>query len=187
MNEITFSFSVIALLSFVIGGLLVKNYLLTSKIKLHREFVKRTNVKKFLFILEKTHWRVLDSSDISMMLDKYFELALNKLDAKWIPSLLADIQKSKHSEFLYKSFSRAAAKEACGLFGLALSANIENLESRGSIQSLLETFPEQEKKRQYQVALRFLKEDYDRRLIEYPSEYRKPTEEAMQEFKKIIA
>lgn len=187
MNEITVSLFVIALLSFVIGALLVKNFLLASRIKLYRELVKRTSVKKFLSILERTHRRVLDSSDISMMLDKYFELALRRVDYKWIPGLLADIMKSKHSEFLYKSFSRAAAKEASGLFGLALNANIQNLESRRAIQSLLETFPEEEKKKEYQVALKLLKEDYDHRLCEYPKEYRKPVEEAMQEFRGFIA
>lgn len=165
--------------------LVVKNSIMAQKNKLYHEFVKRTSPRKFFSILEETNYRVIDSN-ITMMLQKYFELVLLRLDKKDVSALLSDLDKSKYSGILRKGLTNAAAKTGDGIFGLALALSIDKPADKLAIEYFLTGLPEKQKKDQYKVAFNVLKEDYDRRLFDYPSEYRRPVEQAMKEFEKSL-
>lgn len=169
---------------FAIIVLSVKISVLTGKNVLYQEFTKRTPVKKFLAVLDKTYSGAIDP-EISSMLQKYFELVLMKLSHEHVPNLLKDLDQSKYSGILIKSLSRATAKDD-GIFGLALAKNIDNPKNKLAIEFFLTNLPEEQKKKQYQVALNVVEENY-RMFWDYPSEYKKPFEDVMEEFRKKIA
>lgn len=161
--------------------LIIRNSALAEKNKLYREFVKRTPVVKFIAILEKVSEKNLDS-DVILMLQKYFELVLLRLDKGQVLNLLADLDKSRYSNILRGSLIKAVTKNDDHVFGLALAVNFDNSQNKLAIERFIVSLPEEQKKKQYQTALNVLKEDYDRRLWDYPSEYRVPVEKAMKEF-----
>lgn len=162
--------------------LIARNSALTEKNKLYHEFAKRTSVTKFLSILDKVSNKALDS-DIILMLQKYFELVLLRLDKNQVASFLADLDKSKHSDILIKSLINATTQKDDYVFGLALAVSFDNSKNKLFIKNFIESLPEEQKKKQYKTALNVLEGEYHRRICEYPYEYRTPVEEAMKEFK----
>jgi len=182
MNSVTILLISALFFSFiVIIVLVVRNSSLVLKNKLYQEFVRRTPVKKFIVILDKVSDKSLDS-DIMLMLQKYFELVLRKLDKSKVLSLLADLNKSKHSDTLKKSLINAIENSNYSVFGLALAISINNHDDESTIKSFLATLSEEQRKEEYKTAFNFLKEDYDRRVWDYPLEFRRPVELAMKEF-----
>lgn len=178
--------SLISALFFALVSIILldfKNSALSEKNKLYLEFTKRTSVRKFIAILDGVSSKILDS-DIMLMLQKYFELVLLRLDKYEVLTLLVDLGKSKHSGVLKQSLINAIVKKDDYVFGLALSVNFNNSENKLAIENFLESLPEECKKKQYQAAFNTLKEDYDRKMWDYPSEYRAPVEKAMKEFEK---
>lgn len=164
----------------VIIILLGKNSILGAKNKLYQGFFKRTPVKKFLSVLNGINSKAMDS-EITLMLEKYFELVLRNLHYSNVPNLLRDLDESKHSVILRKCLIHAALTNN-DAFGFALATNIENPKNKLAIELFLSNLPEEQKKKQYQIALRFMEKEYHSRVIDLPSEYRKPWEEAMEEY-----
>jgi hypothetical protein len=185
LSIIALFFAIVVIVILVaIKILSVKNSILTDRNKIYQEFIKRTSVKKFITILDNVGDRAVDS-DIKLMLQKYFELVLCKIDSKKIPNLLIDLEQSKHSGVLMECLRQAVAKDD-GLFGIALANNIDNFKNKLVIQDFISNLPPEQQTKQYQAALNVVKEDYNRNLIDQPSEYRKPVEEAIKEFQKKI-
>jgi hypothetical protein len=177
--------AVIALVSFVANAMLYSWYITEKdKNRIHLAYAKRISVKKFLALLEEVKLKAIDQ-DTALVFQKYFELVLLKIDYKNLPNLMEDLDKSIYSGIMMKALARAAVKDE-GVFGLALAENIENPKNKLAIQYFLTSLPKEERIKQNQVAYEVLKQKYDSGLWDYSSEYRKPTEEAMEEFKKKL-
>ncbi|MDD3662531.1 MAG: hypothetical protein PHT84_01555 [Candidatus Pacebacteria bacterium] len=169
----------------IIVVLSIKNLILARKNRLYREFVKRTPVKQFIAILDSTNSKAL-GHDIIMMLQKYFELLLLRLDKKQVSGLLADLDKSKYSDILRKSLIKAVVETSDCVFGLALAESVNNTKDKLAIEYFLVGLPENKKREQYKTAFNVLKEEYDRKIWDHPVEFRVPVEQAMKEFEKKI-
>jgi len=161
-------------------NLLVKNSILADRIKLYQEFTKRTSVINFIAVLDDVDNPVINM-EMKLMLKKYFELVLSRIDTKLIPNLLNSLSQSRHADILMACLRQAAIKDD-GSFGAALAKNIGDPANKLAIQAFLSSLPREQISKQYQVAFNIVKENYDRYVIDYPSEHRKPSEEAMREF-----
>lgn len=158
-----------------------KNSILVAKNRLYGEFFKRTSLKEFIVILEDCDHKVMDS-EIALMLQKYFELLLLRLNKDQVFNVLVSLKESKYSELLRKSLINAVVISNDSIFGIALAASINKREHKLVIEDFVERLPEKQKKLNYQVAFNFLKEYYDRKLWDYPAEHRFFTEKSMREF-----
>jgi len=180
MNTSLFISAIIVAISVVISVISVrKNNLAKNQIKLYQCFVKRTSVKKLIAILEKMKPEIIDS-EIIIMLNKYFELVLRKIDYNKITQLLNDLKTSKHSQVLIEAL-RKNIDDNDGLLGLALAKSIGNQEERSIIESFLSTISKDQQDREYLVAYRELEEELENTLVDYPEEYRAPVRKAIRE------
>lgn len=179
---------IVCLVAFVIYGNItaVKLGIQREKNRLFVEFAKRTAVRPFLKILDQTSPKAIDAETM-MMLQKYFDLVLNKIQYQNVGHLLADLDKSLYADILLKSLRNAAA-DAGGIFGLALAAHIDNDDKMEKlrIERFMDSLPAEQRASQYTTALNQLSHYYNTKWIDYPSEYQKPIKEAMEAFEEII-
>ncbi len=179
---------IVCLVAFVIYANItaVKLGIQREKNRLFVEFAKRTAVRPFIKILDQTSPKAIDAETM-MMLQKYFDLVLNKIQYQNISHLLADLEKSLFSSILLKTLRNAAA-DAGGIFGLALAAHIDNDDEQEKlrIERFMDSLPAEQRKSQYTTALSQLTHYYNSKWIDYPSEYQKPIKDAMKAFEEII-
>jgi len=179
---------ILCLVAFVIYAKLtaVKLNIQRDKNLLFFEFTKRTPVKKFIAILAEVDQRAIDS-EIILMLRKYFELVLNKIEPTDVAPLLGDLNKSKNSDILVNALRSAAMKDV-GFFGLALADVIgnENHTNKLVIEGFISGLSEEQKKLHYTVALNQLKQCLDTRWYDYPSAYQKSIKDAIRALEEKI-
>lgn len=123
--------------------------------------------------------------EMILVFQQYFKLAMLKMNTKTILRLLDDINGSKYPDILMEALAKVAADDEG--FGLALGMRVHDADERAKIESFLSHLPNEKRKHQYRVALGIVEQDYNERLIDYPSEYRKPIEDAMKQFQAKIA
>lgn len=159
--------------------------ILKNRNQLYVEFMRRTSVKKFLDILSKMDSKVINQ-DITLMFEKYFDLVLFRLEYEAVPNLLEDINQSPYSGILRKALVRAVTNGDEDVFGLALAGSINNPQEKLNIEFFLTHLPQPKRMKHYYIALSELEKEYFNNIIDLPSEYRKPTEEAMKSLKEKI-
>lgn len=182
MNGILF---LVSLLVTVVIGLFFQNLVLSVKNKLYKEFIQEAPVKNIISILEGINVCIIDDN-LKLMLKKYFELVLAKINHTEIVNLLNTLKNSRHSDILIESLSLAALKDD-GTFGLALYGNYKNPVNKSIIENFLNNLPAKEKKIQYIAALRWLIEyENQARLFNYLPEERERAELFIEELKNKI-
>ena len=160
--------------------LAAKNSALVSRIKVYEACFQKTSFTKFLAILEGLNKKVIDSS-VAPVLENYFELLLLKIKPDLIPLVLADLQKSKHFNYLQPIFIKAVIKTNLGILGVSFVKNFDNIPNRTLIQSFLTSLPEKHRNKEYQVALDILKNDHSENLIYYSDDYRRHVKNTIKE------
>lgn len=175
---------VISATTYVVFKTQQKITVLKDRNQLYAEFMKRTSVKSFLQAMNRMDSKVINQ-DIILMLEKYFEYVLMRLEHEAVPQILDDISMSKHSDVLRKAFVKAVKGDDI-IFGLALAEYINHPQKKSNIELFLAHLPQWETKRQYEIALEILETVYITRIIDYPAEHRKTAEESIRNLKQKI-
>lgn len=137
------------------------------------QFFKTVNLLNFI------------DDEIVLVFQQYLKLAMLKMNnTKTILRLLDDINGSKYPDILMEALAKVAADDEG--FGLALGMRVHDVDERAKIEAFLSHLPSEKRKNQYRFALGIVEQDYNERLIDYPSEYRKPIEDVMKQFQAKI-
>lgn len=158
-----------------------------EKISLYQLFVSNAPVKKFFRFIDTVNLEVFDV-DIKAMLVKYFDKVFINLSIKHVMNLVTDIKALKHSGIVMDAFFQANQRVGMDLIGLSLAGAIQENDNERLlvINELIELLPSKSKKAQIEIAIKLTESYINNELMDLPSSYRRPIEQALSELKKRI-